>query len=135
MTVMIFFPSSIIISQPTTGVPAMGYGLRYKYGMFTQVIRNGYQVSPTASLFLFLFFSPFLFFFYFLFFHFHIFFHTYIFSTPFNHATILLVAFTSHLFQPPQSSTSSNNLDLSHPLTILNIIKAISNLFNNVKTY
>jgi len=32
-------------SAATLGLPVMGYGLRYEYGMFRQVIRNGYQVE------------------------------------------------------------------------------------------
>ena len=29
----------------TLGLPAYGYGLRYEYGIFKQVIKDGYQVS------------------------------------------------------------------------------------------
>jgi len=32
-------------SLTTLGIPAMGYGLRYQYGIFRQDIRNGYQVE------------------------------------------------------------------------------------------
>ncbi len=32
-------------SAATLGLPLMGYGLRYEYGMFRQVIRQGYQVE------------------------------------------------------------------------------------------
>jgi starch phosphorylase len=32
-------------SLATLGIPAMGYGLRYEYGIFRQEIRNGYQVE------------------------------------------------------------------------------------------
>lgn len=32
-------------SLATLGYPAMGYGLRYKYGMFEQKIENGYQIE------------------------------------------------------------------------------------------
>src|SRR5919201_420122 len=32
-------------SMATMQVPAMGYGLRYNYGMFRQEIENGYQVE------------------------------------------------------------------------------------------
>lgn len=32
-------------SAATLALPVMGYGLRYEYGMFRQVIRNGYQVE------------------------------------------------------------------------------------------
>ena len=32
-----------IESAATLQLPAMGYGLRYEYGMFRQIIRNGYQ--------------------------------------------------------------------------------------------
>jgi starch phosphorylase len=32
-------------SMATTQLPAMGYGLRYEYGMFRQTIENGYQVE------------------------------------------------------------------------------------------
>ena len=34
-----------IDSMATLDYPAMGYGLRYEYGMFRQEIRNGYQVE------------------------------------------------------------------------------------------
>jgi starch phosphorylase len=30
-------------SMATLGIPGMGYGLRYEYGIFTQAIRNGFQ--------------------------------------------------------------------------------------------
>ena len=32
-------------SMATMGIPAYGYGMRYEYGIFTQKIDNGYQVS------------------------------------------------------------------------------------------
>ncbi len=32
-------------SMATLALPAYGYGLRYEYGIFTQAIRDGYQVS------------------------------------------------------------------------------------------
>ncbi|GAB6038774.1 glycogen/starch/alpha-glucan phosphorylase [Fundidesulfovibrio butyratiphilus] len=32
-------------SLATLGVPAMGYGIRYEFGMFTQTIENGWQVE------------------------------------------------------------------------------------------
>ncbi len=32
-------------SCATLGFPVMGYGLRYEYGMFKQLIKNGYQVE------------------------------------------------------------------------------------------
>lgn len=32
-------------STATIGVPAIGYGIRYKFGIFEQLIRNGYQVE------------------------------------------------------------------------------------------
>lgn len=32
-------------SMATLGYPAMGYGLRYNYGMFEQRIVNGYQIE------------------------------------------------------------------------------------------
>jgi len=28
----------------TIGLPAYGYGIRYEYGIFTQTIKDGYQV-------------------------------------------------------------------------------------------
>ena len=31
-------------SMATLALPAYGYGLRYEYGIFTQTIRDGYQV-------------------------------------------------------------------------------------------
>jgi starch phosphorylase len=31
-------------SMATLGLPAYGYGLRYEYGIFKQLIRNGWQV-------------------------------------------------------------------------------------------
>ncbi|WP_353069700.1 glycogen/starch/alpha-glucan phosphorylase [Tunturibacter empetritectus] len=34
-------------SLATLGVPAMGYGIRYEYGMFHQTIRDGWQVELT----------------------------------------------------------------------------------------
>ena len=34
-------------SMATLGIPAYGYGMRYEYGIFTQAIRNGDQVSIT----------------------------------------------------------------------------------------
>jgi len=34
-------------SMATLGVPAMGYGIRYEYGMFHQTIRDGWQVELT----------------------------------------------------------------------------------------
>src|SRR5512145_2742733 len=34
-------------SLATLQVPAIGYGIRYEFGMFDQVIRNGYQVEVT----------------------------------------------------------------------------------------
>lgn len=32
-------------SMATLSLPAYGYGLRYEYGIFTQTIRDGWQVS------------------------------------------------------------------------------------------
>jgi glucan phosphorylase len=32
-------------SMATLGLPAYGYGLRYEYGIFKQLIRNGWQVE------------------------------------------------------------------------------------------
>lgn len=32
-------------SMATLGIPAIGYGIRYKYGIFEQEIRNGFQVE------------------------------------------------------------------------------------------
>jgi len=32
-------------SLASLAIPAMGYGLRYEYGIFRQEIRNGYQVE------------------------------------------------------------------------------------------
>ncbi len=32
-------------SMATLGIPCFGYGLRYEYGIFTQKIKNGYQVE------------------------------------------------------------------------------------------
>jgi len=32
-------------SMATLALPAYGYGLRYEYGIFTQTIKNGWQVS------------------------------------------------------------------------------------------
>jgi len=29
----------------TIGLPAYGYGIRYEYGIFTQTIKDGYQVT------------------------------------------------------------------------------------------
>ena len=29
----------------TIGLPAYGYGIRYEYGIFTQTIKDGHQVS------------------------------------------------------------------------------------------
>ena len=34
-------------SMATLGIPAYGYGMRYEYGIFTQAIQNGDQVSIT----------------------------------------------------------------------------------------
>lgn len=31
-------------SMATIGLPAYGYGIRYEYGIFTQTIKDGYQV-------------------------------------------------------------------------------------------
>ena len=36
-------------SLATLGMPAYGYGLRYEYGIFSQVIKNCEQVSHLAS--------------------------------------------------------------------------------------
>ena len=32
-------------SMATLGIPAYGYGLRYEYGIFKQVIKEGWQVN------------------------------------------------------------------------------------------
>lgn len=32
-------------SMATLGIPACGYGLRYEYGIFKQLIREGWQVE------------------------------------------------------------------------------------------
>ena len=32
-------------SMATLGIPAYGYGLRYEYGIFKQLIRDGWQVK------------------------------------------------------------------------------------------
>lgn len=42
-------------SMATLGLAAHGYGLRYDYGIFTQAIQHGWQVSHTnAFIFVFL---------------------------------------------------------------------------------
>ena len=35
-------------SMATLGLAAYGYGIRYDYGIFTQTIRDGWQVSSLA---------------------------------------------------------------------------------------
>ncbi len=39
--------SCYLDSLATLGVPAVGYGIRYEFGIFDQVIRNGWQVEIT----------------------------------------------------------------------------------------
>ena len=34
-------------SLATLGVPAIGYGIRYEFGIFDQAIRDGWQVELT----------------------------------------------------------------------------------------
>ncbi len=34
-------------SLATLGVPAIGYGIRYEFGIFDQAIRDGWQVETT----------------------------------------------------------------------------------------
>ena len=36
-------------SMATLSLPAYGYGLRYEYGIFSQAIRDGYQVRKALS--------------------------------------------------------------------------------------
>jgi starch phosphorylase len=36
-------------STATLGIPAIGYGIRYEYGIFDQVIRDGWQVEVTDA--------------------------------------------------------------------------------------
>lgn len=36
-------------SMATLGIPGYGYGIRYDYGIFTQIIQNGYQVEKPEN--------------------------------------------------------------------------------------
>jgi glycogen phosphorylase len=36
-------------SLATLQIPAMGYGIRYEYGIFDQLIRDGWQVETTDT--------------------------------------------------------------------------------------
>lgn len=39
----------ILDSMATLGIPGYGYGIRYDYGIFTQIIQNGYQVEKPEN--------------------------------------------------------------------------------------
>jgi len=39
----------ILDSMATLGIPGYGYGIRYDYGIFTQIIQNGYQIEKPEN--------------------------------------------------------------------------------------
>ena len=36
-------------SMATIGIPGYGYGIRYEFGIFKQIIKNGVQVADSES--------------------------------------------------------------------------------------